>query len=363
MLATPGLPYTVTSDNGPHFLADSFQTFLKDNGIKHRKITSLWPQANDEIERQNRSLLKRMQIAQLEREDWKKAVLMYLVAYRNTPHPSTGVCPAELLFRRKLRIRTKLPELREVAKLDEEVRDRDRDKKGKMKEYADRTRDAEGNSLVVGDKVLLKQQRLNKWTTPFESRLYELIDKRGNSVLVESPEGTQYKRNTTHVKLYHEREKRLSGSLPEEQTVPQEMEAGDVPADQGDKGRREEDNLKLRMENSVPVKSPRPVRTRHISKKLEDFVLYGTFGTLTSKCTFVIFSLGESSIALLFFIITYKIFCFPEEGKGCRMFRVGYINSVFLSYKLLFLGHRSLIKKITQTAVINIVFQRIFYKT
>ena len=33
-----------------------------------------------------------------------------------------------------------------------------------------------------------------------------------------------------------------------------------------------------------------------------------------------------------------------------------------LSNKLLFLGHRSLIKKITQTAVINIVFQRIFIK-
>ena len=29
-------------------------------------------------------------------------------------------------------------------------------------------------------------------------------------------------------------------------------------------------------------------------------------------------------------------------------------------YKLLFLGHRNLIKKITQTAVINIVFKRIF---
>ena len=33
-----------------------------------------------------------------------------------------------------------------------------------------------------------------------------------------------------------------------------------------------------------------------------------------------------------------------------------------VSSKLLFLGHRSLIKKITQTAVINIVFQRIFIK-
>lgn len=155
----------MTSDNGPHFVAESFQKFLKDNGIKHRKITPLWPEAKGEIERQNRSLLKRMQIAQVEREDWKKAVLTYLVAYRNTPHPSTGVCTAELLFQRKLR--TKLPELREVAKLDEEVRDGDRDKKCKMKEHADRVRNAEEKSLVAGDKVLLKQQQLNKWTTPF----------------------------------------------------------------------------------------------------------------------------------------------------------------------------------------------------
>ena len=35
---------------------------------------------------------------------------------------------------------------------------------------------------------------------------------------------------------------------------------------------------------------------------------------------------------------------------------------LILAYKLLFLGHRSLIKKITQTAVINIVFQRIFIR-
>ena len=75
IFATHGLPYTVTSDNGPHFMAESFQTFLKDNSNKHRKIIPLWPQANGEIERQNRSLLKRMQIAQVEREDWKKAVL------------------------------------------------------------------------------------------------------------------------------------------------------------------------------------------------------------------------------------------------------------------------------------------------
>ena len=37
-------------------------------------------------------------------------------------------------------------------------------------------------------------------------------------------------------------------------------------------------------------------------------------------------------------------------------------RQLLVFYKLLFLGHRSLIKKITQTAVINIVFQRIFIK-
>ena len=120
---------------------------------------------------------------------------------------------------------------------------------------------------------MLKQQRLNKLTISFESRPYELIAKRGNSVLIESPEGKQYK-NTTHVKLYHERKKQLSASLQEEQPVPQEIEAGDVLADQGGEGRGEEDNLKLRIENNAPAKSPRPVRPRHIPKRVEDFVLY-----------------------------------------------------------------------------------------
>jgi transposase InsO family protein len=117
MFATHGLPWTVTSDNGLHFFAETVESFLQEKGIEHRKITPLWPQENGEIERKNRSLLKRMQIARVEGQDWRKAVQTYLIAYRNTPHPTTGMCPAELMFRRKLR--TKLPELRENVRLDE----------------------------------------------------------------------------------------------------------------------------------------------------------------------------------------------------------------------------------------------------
>jgi transposase InsO family protein len=103
MFATHGLPWTVTSHNGPHFVAETFESFLQENGIEQRKTTPLWPQANGEIKRQNRSLLKRMQIARMEGQHLRKAVQTYLIAYRNTSHPTTGMCPAELMFRRKLR--------------------------------------------------------------------------------------------------------------------------------------------------------------------------------------------------------------------------------------------------------------------
>ena len=93
IFATHGLTYTVTSDNGPHFVAEAFEMFLKGNGIRHRTTTPPWPKANGEIERQNRSLLKRVQIAQVEGKDWKEAVQMYLVAYRPSPHPIQECTP------------------------------------------------------------------------------------------------------------------------------------------------------------------------------------------------------------------------------------------------------------------------------
>ena len=62
-------------------------------GIQLRKVTAKWPQANGEVERQNRSLLKRVESAKAERKDWKKELNVYLASYRSLPHPTTGVSP------------------------------------------------------------------------------------------------------------------------------------------------------------------------------------------------------------------------------------------------------------------------------
>ncbi len=146
------------TDNGPQFISQDFKVFMEENGIRHNRMTPLWPQANGEVEKQNRSILK----AQAEGKDWRRELVKYLLTHRTTPHSVTGIPPAEMLFQRS--IRTKLPEMREIAVNDEEVRDRDWKRKLENNSYADAKRHAKPSCIDVGDEVLLKQKKENKLT-------------------------------------------------------------------------------------------------------------------------------------------------------------------------------------------------------
>ena len=46
-----GLPDNITTDNGGQFISAEFKLFLQINGIKHRRVAPLWPQANGQVER------------------------------------------------------------------------------------------------------------------------------------------------------------------------------------------------------------------------------------------------------------------------------------------------------------------------
>ena len=197
MFARHGLPESLTSDNGPQFIATEFTESMEQRGIRHHKVTAKWPQANGEVERQNSSLLKRLQIAHAEKKNWKKELNVYLAAYRSLPHPTTSVSPAELLFGRK--IRTKLPELSDVH-VEQGVRDRDSEQKSKSKMYADTERGARYSKVLPGDRVLVQQERKDKLSTRFNPSPYTVVNKHGNSLIVQSQEEVQYSRNTSHVK-------------------------------------------------------------------------------------------------------------------------------------------------------------------
>ena len=52
IFARHGLPEVLVSDHGPNLVSEKFKAFLKENGIKHRRVTTRWVQANGEAERQ-----------------------------------------------------------------------------------------------------------------------------------------------------------------------------------------------------------------------------------------------------------------------------------------------------------------------
>ena len=75
MFARFGGPFSLRTDKGPQFVSEEFEAFLRMHGVEYRTTTPLWPQANAEVERQNRSLLKCLQIAHLEKENWRSELI------------------------------------------------------------------------------------------------------------------------------------------------------------------------------------------------------------------------------------------------------------------------------------------------
>lgn len=197
-----GIPESMKSDNGPQFVSDALQEFCKEYGIQLRKVTPYWPQANGEVERANRALKKRLQISQTTKSDWKWDLRMYLLMYNSTPHSTTGVAPSALMFGRVLR--DKLPGFPSAGmKTVEEVRDKDREKKLKEKEYADNKRKAKLNPLKEGDIVVAKRMtKENKLASNFSPEELIILSRGGSDVTLKSMEsGKIFHRNVAHLKL------------------------------------------------------------------------------------------------------------------------------------------------------------------
>lgn len=205
LFARWGIPNAIRSDNAAQFTGGDFKAFCDEMGIKIEHSPPYWPQANGEVERQNRSILKRLKIAQLSGQNWEDALIDYLCMYRSTPHSTTGISPAELLLGRK--IKTKLPGIATVSeKPMEEIRDMDAINKFKGKQYADYTRKSQHRELTVGDTVLIKNTTpKNKLSSNFLPEKFQVVDRSDHSVTVKNARG-EYVRNPSQVKKFVENE-------------------------------------------------------------------------------------------------------------------------------------------------------------
>ena len=290
LFAVHGLPLSVQTDNAQYFNSAEFNDYLSSLSVEHRNTTPLWPQANGEVEVQNKGIMKRIRIAHAENRNWKEELQTYLMMYRSTPHTVTGISPAELLFKRK--IRTKIPEISDYSCFEYELKDRDSEQKGKGKIYGDSRRRACESLVKKGDTVLVKQKKQNKLSTVFDPKPMSVLERKGNSVLIESDSGARYSRNVSHVKKFNQKIQegvsdtdsensgmfqRLSESVsivptePNEvnEKLPSERESPLAPDSipvveptSADKGRE-----------VSPVKIPRPRRDRKMPARFSDYIV------------------------------------------------------------------------------------------
>ena len=120
VFAQHGLPEEVVSDNGPQFTSNEFTEFMSKNGIKHTLVPPYHPQSNGAAESSVRVVKEALVKQVLEGKtnmSIKHRLANFLLRYRTTPHSTTGVTPAELLMRRRLRTRLSLvkPDLAQVV--------------------------------------------------------------------------------------------------------------------------------------------------------------------------------------------------------------------------------------------------------
>lgn len=197
-----GIPRTITLDNAKQFVATEFEDYCRTKGIHLNHTSPYWPQANGEVERQNRSLLKRLKIANALYGSWRTEMDRYLEMYNNTPHTTTGKTPNELLQNRKPR--SKFPELDDLATSDltTDFADRDKAQKFSGKEREDSRRGAKASGIAVGDVVLMRNLHpTNKLSTNFLREKFLVVERNGSNVRIQSLEtGKSFERNVSHLK-------------------------------------------------------------------------------------------------------------------------------------------------------------------
>ncbi|PFX18927.1 Transposon Ty3-G Gag-Pol polyprotein [Stylophora pistillata] len=199
-----GVPNTLRTDNGPNLVCTEMEEYLNEMGSEHRLTTPLWPRADGEVQRQNRSHLKTVRVAHAEKRDWRLELNKYLLAYHSTPHVTVGQSPAELLLGRKLS--TKLPEVTDLEESEDpgyqQARDRDSEKKQVGADHADKRHQAAEKCTGKGDFVLLEKRKENKFSPHYEKEPCQVIARHGDQVQLKSPQGVQYMRNIQHAKHF-----------------------------------------------------------------------------------------------------------------------------------------------------------------
>ena len=100
-----GTPRQVHTDQGKCFEAALFKEMCQILDIDKTRTTAYWPRSNGLVERVNRTIEGMMcHYVSDNQEDWDVKLPLLMMAYRSTPHRSTGLTPNKLMLGREIEL-------------------------------------------------------------------------------------------------------------------------------------------------------------------------------------------------------------------------------------------------------------------
>ncbi|CAB0017581.1 unnamed protein product [Nesidiocoris tenuis] len=102
-----GHPLVVVSDSHTCFTSSEFQSFLKENGVRHMATPVKHPSSNGQVERFVQTIKTAVKKALFGKpsRDIHHVLQNFLLHYRKAPHCGTGTSPAQAMFGRDIRTR------------------------------------------------------------------------------------------------------------------------------------------------------------------------------------------------------------------------------------------------------------------
>ena len=217
-----GNPLKLRMDNGPHFNCALVKDYLEEECIQPDFSIPYWPMMNGQVENQNKTLKKVIQISYNNRSDVDVAIQEGLKVYRASPQVTTGMSPHEMMTKRKMR--TNIPcvaalQSQATDLSDQEVRDRDALCKRKGKEYWDQRHGVREDKIKVGDEVMMQNvNRGSKWETNYGPEVGEVVEKSGPDTTILFPGKRRLRRHVTMLQKVAPLESETT-SGPQEQSI------------------------------------------------------------------------------------------------------------------------------------------------
>nr|XP_029711524.1 uncharacterized protein K02A2.6-like [Aedes albopictus] len=108
IFATYGIPSVLVSDHGVQFTSETFQQFLRMNGVVHKMGAPYHPSTNGQAERYVQTFKQKLKALKCPKSEFNLELSNILLTYRKMLHPSTGQSPSMLMFGRQIRSRLDL---------------------------------------------------------------------------------------------------------------------------------------------------------------------------------------------------------------------------------------------------------------